>query len=187
MKRILLTAILALAALSATAQTLVVYYSRTGQNYTSDGIVDLKVGNTAVVAKQIQKLTGADIFQLETVKQYAADYFECTQEAKDELNAKARPALKADIDISKYDTIYLGWPCWWGTYPMCVATFLEAHDWTGKTVIPFTTHEGSGFGRGLSDLKRAIPSATIRKGLSIQGSKVRSASAEIERFVKELR
>lgn len=183
MKRIILTAILAFAALSASAQTLVVYYSRTGQNYTSDGIVDLKVGNTAVVAQLIQKLTGADIFQIETVRQYAADYYECTQQAKEELNAKARPALRADIDISKYDTIYLGWPCWWGTYPMCVATFLEAHDWTGKTVIPFTTHEGSGFGQSLRDLQAAIPSATIGKGLSIQGSKVKTASAQIEKFV----
>ena len=155
MKRIILTAVLALAALSASAQTLVVYYSRTGQNYTSDGIVDLKVGNTAVVAQQIQKLTGADIFRLETVRQYAAD-----------------------------DTIYLGWPCWWGTYPMCVATFLEAHDWTGKTVIPFTTHEGSGFGSSLRDLKAAIPSATVKKGLSIQGSKVKTAGEQIEAFVK---
>ncbi|MBQ6822287.1 MAG: flavodoxin [Bacteroidales bacterium] len=184
MKRIVLTLILAIAALSASAQTLVVYYSRTGQNYTSDGIVNLKEGNTAVVAKQIQKLTGADIFQLETVRQYAADYHECTQEAKQELAAGARPALKADIDISKYDTIYLGWPCWWGTYPMCVATFLEAHDWTGKTVIPFTTHEGSGFGSGLRDLKAAIPQATVKNGLSIQGSKVKTAGKQIEEFVK---
>ena len=184
MRKLILSAIFALAALSASAQTLVVYYSRTGQNYTSDGIVNLKVGNTAVVAKQIQKLTGADIFQLETVKQYAADYYDCIEEAKAELNNKARPALKADIDISKYDTIYLGWPCWWGTYPMCVATFLEAHDWTGKTVIPFTTHEGSGFGSGLRDLKAALPSATIKKGLSIQGSKVKIAGKQIEEFVK---
>ena len=96
MRKLILSAIFALAALSASAQTLVVYYSRTGQNYTSDGIVNLKVGNTAVVAKQIQKLTGADIFQLETVRQYAADYHECTQEAKQELAAGARPALKAE-------------------------------------------------------------------------------------------
>lgn len=183
MKNVFLTVFLAYAALSASAQTLVVYYSRSGQNYTSDGIVNLKKGNTQVVAEQIQKLTKADIFRLETVKEYAVDYYECTQEAKEELNAKARPALKADIDISKYDTIYLGWPCWWGTYPMCVATFLEAHDWSGKTVIPFTTHEGSGFGRGLSDLKTAIPSATIKKGLSIQGSKVGTAGRQIEKFV----
>ena len=116
MKNFFLTVILALCALSASAQTLVVYYSRTGQNYTSDGIVNLKKGNTQVVAEQIQKLTKADVFRLETVKEYAVEYYECTQEAKEELNAKARPALKADIDISKYDTIYLGWPCWWGTY-----------------------------------------------------------------------
>ena len=183
MKNFFLTVILALCALSASAQTLVVYYSRTGQNYTSDGIVNLKKGNTQVVAEQIQKLTKADIFRLETVKEYAVDYYECTQEAKEELNAKARPALKADIDISKYDTIYLGWPCWWSTYPMCVATFLEAHDWSGKTVIPFTTHEGSGFGQSLRDLKAAIPAAAIGKGLSIQGSKVKTASTQIEKFV----
>ena len=184
MKRIILTTLLAFAAFGAYAQTLVVYYSRAGQNYTSDGVVDLKVGNTAIVAQQIQKLTGADIFQIETVKQYAADYYKCTQEAKEELNAKARPALKADIDISKYDTIYLGWPCWWGTLPMCMFTFIEKHDWTGKTVIPFTTHEGSGFGSGLSDLKAAIPSATVKKGLSIRGSNVRNAGKQIEEFVK---
>ncbi len=185
MKKIMASAILTLGALTASAQTLVVYYSRTGQNYTSDGIVNLKKGNTQVVAEQIQKLTGADIFRIETVKEYAADYYECTQEAKEELNAKERPALKADIDISKYDTIYLGWPCWWGTYPMCVATFLEAHDWSGKTVIPFTTHEGSGFGSGLRDLKAALPSATVKKGLSIQGSKVSTASKQIETFVSQ--
>ena len=182
MKRIILTAILALCAFAASAQTLVVYYSRSGQNYTSDGIVNLKKGNTQVFAEKIQSLMGADIFRLETVREYSADYMTCTQEAKDELNTKARPALRADIDISKYDTIYLGWPCWWGTMPMCVFTFLEAHDWTGKTVIPFTTHEGSGWGSGLRDLKAALPKATIGKGLAIQGSKVSTSMSQIEKF-----
>lgn len=108
MKHIFLTAIIIISTFTASAQTLVVYYSRTGQNYTSDGIVNLKVGNTQMV-----------------------------------------------------------------------------HDWTGKTVIPFTTHEGSGFGSGLRDLKAAIPAATIPKGLSIQGSKVKTAAAQIEKFVSE--
>ena len=183
MKRFILLSLLAICSITVSSQTLVVYYSRPGQNYTSDGIVNLKKGNTQVFAEKIQSLTSADIFRLETVKEYAVDYYECTQQAKEELNAKARPALKADIDISKYDTIYLGWPCWWGTYPMCVATFLEAHDWSGKTVIPFTTHEGSGWGRGLSDLKAALPKATVAKGLSIQGSKVSSSMNQIEKFV----
>ena len=167
------------------AKTLIAFYSRRGQNYVDGSIRNLEKGNNEVIVEKLKaQLTGADIFQLETVKQYAADYYACTQEAKEELNAQARPALKADIDISKYDTIYLGWPCWWGTYPMCVATFLEAHDWTGKTVIPFTTHEGSGFGSGLRDLKAAIPQATVKKGLSIQGSKVKTAGKQIEDFVK---
>lgn len=186
MKHIILTAIIMLSVLTASAQTLVIYYSRPGNNYTSNGIVNLKVGNTQVVAEKIQALTDADIFRLETVRTYSEDYMTCTQEAKEELNANARPALKADIDISRYDTIYLGWPCWWGTYPMCVATFLDAHDWAGKTVIPFTTHEGSGFGKSLRDLKAAIPAATVKNGLSIQGSKVKAASAQIEKFVKEM-
>ena len=183
MKRIILITLLALCVFTASAQTLVVYYSRPGQNYTADGIVNLKKGNTQVFAEKIQSLTGADIFRIETVKEYATDYHECTQQANEELNTNARPALKADIDISKYDTIYLGWPCWWGTYPMCVATFLEAHDWSGKTVIPFTTHEGSGWGNGLRDLKAALPKATIGKGLAIQGSKVSSSMSQIEKFV----
>ena len=183
MKRIIITAVIALCALTASAQTLVVYYSRSGQNYTSDGIVNLGKGNTQVFAEKIQTLTGADIFRLETVKEYAVDYHECTRQAKEELNVKARPALKVDIDISKYETIYLGWPCWWGTMPMCVFTFLESHDWTGKTVIPFTTHEGSGWGSGLRDLKAALPTATIGRGLAIQGSKVSSSKSQIEKFV----
>jgi len=167
------------------AKTLIAFYSRRGQNYVDGSIRNLSKGNNEVIVEKIKALLPeADVFRLETVKEYAVDYYECTQEAKEELNAKARPALKADIDISKYDTIYLGWPCWWGTYPMCVATFLEAHDWSGKTVIPFTTHEGSGFGSGLRDLKAAIPQATVKKGLSIQGSKVKTAGKQIEEFVK---
>ena len=166
------------------AKTLIAFYSRRGQNYVDGSIRNLSKGNNEVIVEKIKALLPeADIFQIDTVKKYSEDYMVCIEEAKEELNAKARPALKADIDISKYDTIYLGWPCWWGTYPMCVATFLEAHDWTGKTVIPFTTHEGSGFGQSLRDLQAAIPSATIGKGLSIQGSKVKTASAQIEKFV----
>ncbi len=166
-------------------KTLIAFYSRRGQNYVDGSIRNLAKGNNEVIVEKIKALLpDADVFQIDTVKKYSSDYMVCIEEAKEELRAKARPALKADIDISKYDTIYLGWPCWWGTYPMCVATFLEAHDWTGKTVIPFTTHEGSGFGSGLRDLKAAIPSATVKKGLSIQGSKVKTAGKQIEEFVK---
>ena len=166
------------------AKTLIAFYSHAGENYVDGSVRFLKRGNNEVIVDKIKALLPvADVFRIETVKKYKEDYYELIEEAKQELRAKARPTLKADIDISKYDTIYLGWPCWWGTYPMCVATFLEAHDWNGKTVIPFTTHEGSGWGRGLSDLKAALPGATIGKGLCIQGSKVSSSMKQIENFI----
>ena len=169
MKRIILTAILALAALTASAQTLVVYYSKPGETYTQGGIITLKKGNTQEVAERIQKLAKADIFRVETVKDYPDSYMELIDVAKDELNAKARPAIKSDIDISKYDTIYVGWPCWWGTLPMCMFTFIEKHDWTGKTVKPFCTHEGSGLGGSVRAIRKALPAATVTDGLAIQG------------------
>jgi flavodoxin len=111
MKRIILTAILALAALTASAQTLVVYYSKPGETYTPDGVINLKKGNTQEVAERIQKFAKADIFRVEAVKNYPDEYMKLIDVAKEELNSKSRPAIKGDIDISKYDTIYIGWPC----------------------------------------------------------------------------
>jgi flavodoxin len=120
---------------------------------------------------------------VETVKAYPDDHMELIDVAKEELRTKARPEIKGDIDIAKYDTIYIGWPCWWGTLPMCMFTFIEKHDWTGKTVIPFTTHEGSGFGSGLRDLKAAVEGATLADGLSLRGTEARSSDSKIKKFV----
>lgn len=100
--------------------------------------------NTSIIAKFIAEETGSELFEFETQKPYPTDsYSRLTLIAKDEQNKKARPALKADIDISAYDTIYLGYPNWWGDMPMPLYTFLEAHDWKEKTIIPFCTHVGS--------------------------------------------
>lgn len=166
------------------AKTLIAFYSRRGENWVDGGVRFLPKGNNELIVEKIKALLPeADVFQIETVKKYADDYMVCIEEAKQELRAKARPAIKDDIDISKYDTIYIGWPCWWGTLPMCMFTFIEKHDWTGKTVIPFTTHEGSGFGNGLRDLKAAVKGATVTKGLSLRGTAARSSDAQIEKFV----
>ena len=150
------------------------------------GVRFLPKGNNEVIVEKIKaQLPEADVFQIETVKKYSDDYMVCIEEAKQELCAKARPELTDKVEnMDQYDTVILGYPNWWGVPPMAVFTFLEAHDWKGKTVIPFTTHEGSGFGSGLRDLKVAIPQATVKKGLSIQGSKVRSSGKQIEEFVK---
>ena len=155
------------ATMGTTNKALVVYYSRTGENYAVGNIAE---GNTAIVAKMIAAKTGADLFEIKTVKQYAADYTECTEEAKEELREEARPEIVGDVEnFDEYDTIYVGYPIWWGVPPMCVFTFFEKHDWKGKTVLPFATHEGSGLGGSVRAIKKALPSATVSDGLAIYG------------------
>ena len=139
----------------STNKTLVVYYSRTGENYAVGNIAE---GNTAIVAKMIAARTGADLFEIKTAKAYAADYDTCIEEAKKELRDDARPAIVGDVEnFDQYDTVYVGYPIWWGVPPMCVFTFFEKHDWTGKTVKPFCTHEGSGLGGSVRAIRKALP------------------------------
>jgi len=130
-------------------KSLIVYYSRIGENYAGGRLIKLTVGNTAVVAGKLHELTGAALFRIDTVKQidtvkpYPADYTETTRIARQELRSAIRPELKNLPDnIEAYDSIYLGYPNWWGTFPMAVFTFLEAFDLSGKTILPFCTHEG---------------------------------------------
>ena len=151
----------------STNKALVVYYSRTGENYAVGNIAE---GNTAIVAKMIAARTGADLFEIKTAKAYAADYDTCIEEAKKELRDDARPEIVGDVgNFDEYDTVYVGYPIWWGVPPMCVFTFFEKHDWAGKTVKPFCTHEGSGLGGSVRAIKKALPAATVTDGLAIQG------------------
>jgi len=129
-------------------------------------------GNTRAVAENVASALGAELFEIKTATPYTRDYDEVLDVAKAEQNCKARPELSTHVrDMGQYDTILLGYPCWWGTLPMAVFTFLEEYDFTGKRVIPFVTHGGSGFGRSLNDLKRTIPGASIEgKGLAFHGT-----------------
>ncbi len=159
---------------------LIAYFSRAGENYSNGGIVDLPVGNTEVAAKIIQKLTGGDIFRIDPVTSYPQGYQEATEVARDELRRNARPALSAHVDnMGDYEVIYLGYPNWWGTMPMAVFTFLEAHDFSGKTIVPFCTHEGSGLGHSERDIGRICAGATVLKGLDIRGCLVNEVEKDI--------
>lgn len=161
---------------------LVVYFSHKGENYSNGSIVELKKGNTAIASEMIASLTEADLFEIEAVTAYPFEYHECTEVAKAELNADARPTLVHDIDIQKYDVIFIGYPNWWSTMPMPVWTFLDQHDFTSKTVLPFCTHEGSGMGKSEADIKRLI-NADIRKGLAIRGSNVVQSLPAIQSWI----
>jgi flavodoxin len=165
--------------------TLIAYYSRKGQNFANGRIVNLSVGNTEVIANKIQVLTGGDVFEINSVKTYPADYTEATEVAKAELRQNARPELKQNLkNIDDYQVIYLGYPNWWNTFPMVVFTFLESHNFTGKTIIPFCTHEGSGLGNSERDIKKLCPNASVLPGIAIRGSLVANADNELQKWLK---
>jgi flavodoxin len=163
------------------SKVLIAFFSRKGQNYVSGSIKNLPVGNTEVVAGMIKEITGGDMFKIDTVKDYPDDYTQATNVAKNELSAKARPELTAKVDnMDEYDTIVLGYPNWWGAMPMAVYTFLEEYDFSGKTILPYCTHEGSGLSGTEREIARECPKAIVRSGLSILGTNAGSAKKTVE-------
>ena len=169
------------------AKGLIAYYSRAGYNYVNGDIVNLPVGNTEVAANMIQKLTGSDIFRIDTVKTYPEGYQETTEVAREELRGNARPEISGQVDnMADYNFIYLGYPNWWGTMPMAVFTFLEAYDFGDKTIIPFCTHEGSGMGSSERDIEKICAGAGVLKGLAIRGGSVHGAQDEITDWLRDL-
>ncbi len=152
-------------------KNLIIYFSRRGENFCNGSLKKLEKGNTEIVAGFLQKAVGGDLFEIETVKNYAADYYACTDEAKEELRQNARPELKRYLDsLEEYDNIFVCGPCWWGTYPMAVFAQLERLDFTGKKVMAVMTHEGSGLGSCEQDLKRICKGAVFGKGLAVHGA-----------------
>lgn len=169
------------------AKNLIIYYSRKGENYLNGSIKNISKGNTETVAEFIQKAVGGDVFQVETVKEYAEDYYACIDEAKDELNEQARPELKKYINtIADYDNIFICGPCWWGTFPMAIFTQLEKLDFTGKKVFAVMTHEGSGLGFCERDMKKICKGAMFGKGLAIHGAEAANSENKVSDWAKKV-
>lgn len=167
-------------------KSLIVYYSRKGENYWNGSIKNIAKGNTERVAEFIQQAVGGELFEVDTVQPYHQDYYQCIDEAKKELHDHARPAIKAYPDsIEEYDTIFVGYPNWWGTMPMCMFTFLEKYDLTGKTIIPFCTNEGSGMGSSEYDLKKICKGAVVKSGLSVHGAEAEQSASKVIAWAKK--
>jgi flavodoxin len=167
------------------SRVLVVYYSRKGENHMPGGIQVLPKGNTAYAAEHVRDALDADLFEIDTVTPYAAAYRECCMQAVQEAKANVRPEIKGYVaDISGYDTIFVCFPCWCGTAPMCVFTFLEHYDLTGKKIVPLCTNEGSGMANSEKDLARSCPGAQIAAGLSVRGHKAKDSAEEISVWAK---
>ena len=168
------------------AKNLVIYYSRRGENYFGGAIRSIAKGNTEYCVEYIQSAVGADAFQVETVKEYAADYMTCTQEAQAESRSGERPELKRYLDsVADYDNIFVCGPCWWGTFPCALLGQLEKLDWTGKNVFALMTHEGSGEAKSRSDLKKFCIGAKVGKTLAVQGSKCPAARETVARWAEK--
>lgn len=160
---------------------LVAYFSRTGENY-SVGYIEK--GNTHIVADIIAEQTGGDIFEIRTVTSYPDDYDECTKVAKQEQDENARPELVATVEnMDDYDVIFLGFPNWWGDMPMAVYTFLESYDFSGKTIVPFCTHEGSGLSSTENSIADTCPDVEVLEGLAIRGSVAQNSQDEAKKTV----
>lgn len=153
---------------------LIVYYS--------------KSGNTKVIAEQIKSQTGGDIFEIEPLRAYPEDYKQTTEQAKKEIAEGYKPALKNKVEnIGQYDVIFVGSPCWWGTVASPVSSFLSEYDLSGKTVIPFMTHGGSGLGHSVDDIKKMLPNSKIVGENAFWGNLVKTASGRVASWLKGLR
>ena len=158
-------------------KTLVVFFSHAGDNYS---VGNIEVGNTKIVADYITELAGAEQFEIVTHKYDGMAYNPLIKLAQEEAKNGELPEYEGDIDLSAYDTVFIGGPVWW--------TFFKKHanDLAGKTVIPFTTHEGSGLANCVEDVKAAFPGANVTKGFSIYGHEVRSGKTKVEKWLKGL-
>ena len=166
------------------AKTLIAYFSRADENYFGGAMRYVKVGNTEIVCGIMQELIEADAFKIEMKDPYSPVYMTCIEEAKRDLQAKARPELVSlPESIDSYDTVVLAYPNYWGTMPMAVFTFLENFDFSGKTILPLCTNEGSGMGGSERDIRRTCPGADVRSGLSVTGSQAANAKTGLQKWL----
>ena len=162
-------------------KSLVIYYSRRGQNYVNGSVKNLVKGNAEIITEFIKDAIDADVFEVDTVKPYDKDYMVCIEEAKAELRAKARPELKEMLnDISEYDNIFIVGPNWWGIYPMALYTQLEALDFTGKTVHYVVTHEGSALGGVPKTISASCKGAKIGASLAVHGGSASGSEKQVK-------
>ena len=163
---------------------IVIFFSHAGDNYS---VGNIEVGNTKIVADYISEITGADQFEIVTHKYDGMAYTPLIELAKKEAAAGELPPYEGTVpDLNGYDTVFIGGPVWWGTYPQVMFTLFQDINLDGKTVIPFTTHEGSGLASCANDVRKAFPKANVTGEFSIYGHEVRSGKAKVEKWLKGL-
>jgi flavodoxin len=164
----------AAAPLSGTKKILVAYFSHSG--------------NTREIANQIHKSVSSDIFEIQTVKPYPNDYDAVVKQARQELDSGYKPALKTRVENFKsYSSVFIGYPIWWYTIPAPVKTFLLEYDFSGKTIVPFCTHGGTGLGRSVTDISKLCPRLTVLDRIAIWGRDVRTAQNTVSEWLRKIK
>jgi len=164
-------------------KSLVVYFSRAGENSVNGKIEIIEKGYTEIVAQKLAKKTESHIFKLEPVVPYPFSYKECVERCRDEGFVDY---LHPEFKVDEYDVVFLGFPNWWRSYPRIVATFIKNNNWIGKTVIPFCTNEEGAFGIGESELKASVKGAIIKEGFAVKGSEAENCDDALESWLKKV-
>ena len=165
-------------------KTLIVYFSRVGENSVNGELEVISKGFTEIVAEKIAMRTGGELYKLEPETPYPTSYAECVKRSRieDQYNEKV-PYSNPKSSLDEYDVIYLGFPCWWRTYPRIVASFIRDHSWVGKTVYPFATNEEGALGLAEMELKGSLKGAIIKKGFACKGSEVNSVDDKLDAWI----
>lgn len=167
---------------ASSEKILIAYFSRTGEEY---GLGNISKGNTAIVAEIIAQKTGGDLFEIKPAQAYPASYEECKKVASREKATKARPTFVGDVDVTPYTLIFCGYPIWYGDAPQVVYTFLEAYDFSGKKIVPFCTHGGSGLSSTDQTISLTCPNAKVLQGFELRGSVAQNNRSQAESVVVE--
>lgn len=184
-----LTAVLMMTGMTANKVSAAETESETKEEANSDILVAYFSwsGNTEEIAKMIAADTGADLFEIVPEEAYTDDYDAVVEQAQEEQNEDVRPAIKDEIENwDDYQTVFIGYPNWWSDVPMIINTFLESYDFEGKTVVPFCTHGGGGFGTSLSSIEEGAEGATILDGFQVSGSKAAQSEAAVQEWLDTL-
>ena len=168
------------------SKMLVAYFSLAGEQY---GVGVIEEGNTSIIAHMIAEQTGADLFEIKAVNPYPTSHSELLDVSRKEMSDKARPEIADTVDnMDDYDTVFIGYPNWWGDMPMIVYNFLESYDLSGKTIVPFCTHGGSGLS-GTERTIKNITGGTMKDGFAIPGTTAQNdrdtAKSKVTEWLKE--
>ncbi|MGM9873834.1 MAG: flavodoxin [Bacilli bacterium] len=165
-------------------KSIVVYFSKNGENIVDHKVVDLPVGNTEIIARKIQALTSSDIFELKPVRPYPYKYDDCLKVAEKEYQTnECHEFVHTYENLSDYDVVFIGFPIWYKSYPRIINRFIKEYDLKDKTILPFCTNDEGNFGIAELELRSLLSSSSLKPGFYVQGKDIHICNERLERWI----